>query len=131
MPSRCRCGRKAADTSVEEEARPRGRTGDGLGHARYRSIVAARSSFREAIFCINAMFALVVRFGNTSSPCERWAHERKFLWDPERTQPTSTLIHRLHGRVAGLRGDGTDEPLLHALHSEIVKQNTPGEATRV
>ena len=47
-PSWCGCGRKTAAASVAEKARPRGRTADGTGHARYRSIVAARRSFREA-----------------------------------------------------------------------------------
>ena len=74
--------------------------------------------FAKPAYYINAMFALVVRFGNTSSPCERWAHELKLLWDPQRTQPASTLIHRLHGRVAGLRGDGTDEAFLHAVQKD-------------
>ena len=76
-----------------------------------RAIAASlqhEARFAKPAYYINVMFALVVRFGNTSAPCERWAHELKLLWDPQRTQPTSSLIHRLHGRVAGLRGDGTD-----------------------
>ena len=48
MPSWRRCNRKAAAASVAEEARPRGRIEDGMEHARYCSIVAARRSFCEA-----------------------------------------------------------------------------------
>jgi hypothetical protein len=77
----------------------------------------AASLQHEAIFAkdcyyVNAMFAVYVRMGSTSSPCERWGHELKLLWDPERTQPTSALLNRLHGRLVGLRGNGTDEVLL-------------------
>ena len=81
--------------------------------------------FAKPAYYINAMFAMVVRFGNTSSACERWAHELKLLWDPEETQPSTALIHRLHGRVTGLRGDGTDEAFLEALEREL----TPKPAT--
>ena len=70
------------------------------------------SIFAKDCFYVNAMFAVYVRMGHTSSPCERWGHELKLLWDPEKTQPTSGLLHRLHGRLAGLRGNGTDEALL-------------------
>lgn len=75
--------------------------------------------FAKPAYYINAMFALPVRFGSTSSQCEKWAHELKLLWDPQRTQPTSALIHRLHGRLAGLRGDGADELFLQAGRNEL------------
>ena len=83
--------------------------------------------FAKPAYYINVLFAMVVRFGNTSSPCERWAHELKLLWNAQKTQTTptlihrlkKTLIHRLHGRAAGFRGDGTDEALLEALEREM------------
>ena len=91
-----------------------------MGHA--RAIAASLqhdARFAKPAYYINVLFAMVVRFGNTSSPCERWAHELKLLWNPEKTQCTSTLMHRLQGRVAGFRGDGTDEALLEALERQM------------
>ena len=81
---------------------------------------------KNGAFYINAMFSVVVRMGNTSSACERWGHELKLLWDPQRTQTTTGLIHRLHGRLCGLRGNGTDEHLLDVIASSMSRC---GEAT--
>ena len=83
-----------------------------------------RRFFAKPAYYINALFALAVRINNTSSPCERWGHELKLLWDPQRTQPTSALIHRLVGRVFGLRGDGTDEAFLQVLHDGMMQRPT-------
>ena len=81
---------------------------------------------KNGAYYINAMFSVVVRMGNTSSACERWGHELKLLWDPQKTQTTTGLIHRLHGRLCGLRGNGTDEHLLDVIASSMSRC---GEAT--
>ena len=81
---------------------------------------------KNGAFYINAMFSVVRSMGNTSSACERWGHELKLLWDPQRTQTTTGLIHRLHGRLCGLRGNGTDEHLLDVIASSMSRC---GEAT--
>ena len=39
---------------------------------------------------------------------------------------TGDLVHRLHGRVAGSRGDGTDEALLEVLHTEDLNEKVRG-----
>ena len=84
------------------------------------------STFAKDAYYINAMFALVARMGNTSSPCERWGHELKLFWVPERTQPTSGLVHRLHGRLAGLRGNGLDEEFLDVLAASMARRDEAG-----
>ena len=89
-----------------------------------RSVAATlqhESFFAKDAYYVNAMFALIVRLGNTSSACERWGHELKLLWDPESTQTTSGLIHRLHGRLAGLRGNGTDEAFLDVVAASMLR----------
>ena len=68
--------------------------------------------FAAGCYHMNSFFCLCRRFGKTSSACERWGHDFKYLWDTEMGPTTTTLIRRLRARLGGLRGDGTDEQLL-------------------
>ena len=76
--------------------------------------------FSVNCYHMNAMFALCRRFGKTTSACERWVGDFKYLWN-ERDGPCSTtLLHRLRARLGGLRGDGTDEALLQRIASYLM-----------
>ncbi len=78
------------------------------------------ASFSDGCYHMNAMFAFVRRLGKTSSWCERWAKHFKWLYSDWQGPSSTTVIHRLQGRIGGLRGDGTDEDLLRQVSASLM-----------
>ena len=89
------------------------------------------ADFAAGCYCINSWFCRCRRVGSTESPCERWVGCLKYLYNSITGPTTTTLTQRTTMRLAGIRGDGTDEAFVQALAAKMHEQSKTRAASKV
>ena len=88
------------------------------------------ADFARGCYYVNDWFCRCRRVGSTEAPCERWVGCLKYLYNPITGPTTTTLTERCRMRLAGVRGDGSDEAFVHMLSAKMHAESKTRRANK-